>query len=329
MDYWLSGNAPVIVALSRPAEDLAWWFDVPRSSPTPAATPSAPSPSAITSSPSTSKPPPRSCTPPSPCGYGIYLAAPPKIEILTTTCCQCRPARPDLALMPARRRRSKWLPPRWPRFWTVPAARDEHGRGRPALPDPRRGRTGRSRRGKRMPLPSAYTARKVAAVQRQAELKHAGLGLRLGRRAPLQHGHVGQDARGGAEVGLVADQRRRPLVGGDADVLEDERAEQEVVLAGVDVEGLPWLDQPGRRRGRGEAVPDVDRRPGYHRAAQGLAQELHVVVLVAGDPNPVVAESLLDRLIDNSHQVFMNGPSYRPNKRPGQRVTTTATEPAK
>jgi DNA replication protein DnaC len=33
-------------------------------------------------------------------------------------------------------------------------------------------------------------------------------------------------------------------------------------------------------------------------------------------PNPVVAESLLDRLINNSHQVFMNGPSYRPNKRP-------------
>jgi DNA replication protein DnaC len=35
-------------------------------------------------------------------------------------------------------------------------------------------------------------------------------------------------------------------------------------------------------------------------------------------PNPVVAESLLDRLINTSHQVFMNGPSYRPNKRPGR-----------
>ena len=42
-------------------------------------------------------------------------------------------------------------------------------------------------------------------------------------------------------------------------------------------------------------------------------------------PNPVVAESLLDRLINTSHQVFMNGPSYRPNKRPG-RVTPTAKE---
>ena len=41
-------------------------------------------------------------------------------------------------------------------------------------------------------------------------------------------------------------------------------------------------------------------------------------------PNPVVAESLLDRLINTSHQVFMNGPSYRPNKRPG-RATLTGT----
>jgi DNA replication protein DnaC len=40
-------------------------------------------------------------------------------------------------------------------------------------------------------------------------------------------------------------------------------------------------------------------------------------------PNPVVAESLLDRLINTSHQVFMNGPSYRPNKRPGQPGSTT------
>jgi len=41
-------------------------------------------------------------------------------------------------------------------------------------------------------------------------------------------------------------------------------------------------------------------------------------------PNPVVAESLLDRLINTSHQVFMNGPSYRPRKSPAStRATTT------
>jgi DNA replication protein DnaC len=39
-------------------------------------------------------------------------------------------------------------------------------------------------------------------------------------------------------------------------------------------------------------------------------------------PNPVVAESLLDRLINSSHQVFMNGASYRPNKRPGRPPST-------
>jgi DNA replication protein DnaC len=40
-------------------------------------------------------------------------------------------------------------------------------------------------------------------------------------------------------------------------------------------------------------------------------------------PNPVVAESLLDRLINNSHQIFMNGTSYRPRKRPGRAATAT------
>ncbi len=42
-------------------------------------------------------------------------------------------------------------------------------------------------------------------------------------------------------------------------------------------------------------------------------------------PNPVVAESLLDRLINTSHHVYMNGPSYRPNKRPGRVVPQTTT----
>lgn len=43
-------------------------------------------------------------------------------------------------------------------------------------------------------------------------------------------------------------------------------------------------------------------------------------------PNPVVAESLLDRLINTSHQVFMNGPSYRPKKRPGRSVAHDSKE---
>lgn len=44
-------------------------------------------------------------------------------------------------------------------------------------------------------------------------------------------------------------------------------------------------------------------------------------------PNPVVAESLLDRLINASHQVIMNGPSYRPNKRPKNPTDKPGTPP--
>lgn len=44
-------------------------------------------------------------------------------------------------------------------------------------------------------------------------------------------------------------------------------------------------------------------------------------------PNPVVAESLLDRLINNSHQLFMNGASYRPHKRPGRVVPQHTATP--
>lgn len=40
-------------------------------------------------------------------------------------------------------------------------------------------------------------------------------------------------------------------------------------------------------------------------------------------PNPVVAESLLDRLINTSHQILMDGPSYRPRKRPRTSGSTT------
>jgi DNA replication protein DnaC len=44
-------------------------------------------------------------------------------------------------------------------------------------------------------------------------------------------------------------------------------------------------------------------------------------------PNPVVAESLLDRLINTSHQILMDGPSYRPRKRPRPGDSTTPRTP--
>jgi DNA replication protein DnaC len=39
-------------------------------------------------------------------------------------------------------------------------------------------------------------------------------------------------------------------------------------------------------------------------------------------PNPVVAESILDRIVNSAHHVHMDGRSYRPNKRPGQKATS-------
>ena len=38
-----------------------------------------------------------------------------------------------------------------------------------------------------------------------------------------------------------------------------------------------------------------------------------------------MVDSISFQLIVTSHQVFMNGPSYRPNKRPGRVVTTGNT----
>jgi DNA replication protein DnaC len=46
-------------------------------------------------------------------------------------------------------------------------------------------------------------------------------------------------------------------------------------------------------------------------------------------PNPVVGESILDRLINSSHHLVMDGKSYRPNRRPGRgdRSRPTTTQP--
>lgn len=35
-------------------------------------------------------------------------------------------------------------------------------------------------------------------------------------------------------------------------------------------------------------------------------------------PNPVVAESILDRLVNTAYHLHMDGRSYRPNHRPGR-----------
>ena len=44
-------------------------------------------------------------------------------------------------------------------------------------------------------------------------------------------------------------------------------------------------------------------------------------------PNPVVAESVLDRLINTAHHLHMDGRSYRPNNRPGRPARTPPQNP--
>lgn len=39
-------------------------------------------------------------------------------------------------------------------------------------------------------------------------------------------------------------------------------------------------------------------------------------------PNPVVAESILDRIVNSAHHLHMDGRSYRPNRRPGAKAAT-------
>jgi hypothetical protein len=41
-------------------------------------------------------------------------------------------------------------------------------------------------------------------------------------------------------------------------------------------------------------------------------------------PNPVVSESILDRLVNSAHHVHMDGKSYRPTKRPGAKGRVTS-----
>jgi DNA replication protein DnaC len=41
-------------------------------------------------------------------------------------------------------------------------------------------------------------------------------------------------------------------------------------------------------------------------------------------PNPVVAESILDRIVNSAHHIHMDGRSYRPNNRPGAKAPQPA-----
>jgi hypothetical protein len=84
LDYWLSGNAPVIVVLSRPTDDLAWWVDVR----TEFSDARRRAERTVTISKHTQSFDKSAAAAIMrigvPRGSGIYLASPPKKEVLTT-----------------------------------------------------------------------------------------------------------------------------------------------------------------------------------------------------------------------------------------------------
>jgi DNA replication protein DnaC len=121
--------------------------------------------------------------------------------------------------------------------------------------------------------------------------------------------------RQGAEVRFIKTSRLlATLAGGHADRTWDKRL-REFVRPAVLV-----LDDFGIRELTAAQADDLYELIS-ERAAAGrsmiLTSNRSPVDWYPLFPNPVVAESLLDRLINTSHQVLMNGPSYRPNKRPG------------
>jgi hypothetical protein len=79
--------------------------------------------------------------------------------------------------------------------------------------------------------------------------------------------------------------------------------------------GQVFDDSNVRRKAHVNLTVDgaAPHHPALPYVAEVVIEDVHHPLF----PNPVVAEFLLDRLINTSHQVFMNGPSYRPNKRPG------------
>eukprot|EP01088_Endostelium_zonatum_P003600 TRINITY_DN14794_c0_g1_i1.p2 TRINITY_DN14794_c0_g1~~TRINITY_DN14794_c0_g1_i1.p2 ORF type:complete len:268 (-),score=0.95 TRINITY_DN14794_c0_g1_i1:28-831(-) len=83
-------------------------------------------------------------------------------------------------------------------------------------------------------------------------------------------------------------QRRRALVGGDADILEDEGGEQERILAGEGIEGLAGGNDPGRHRCGGKGAVGADRQVEHrlrHRAggAERVSEEGDMRDLVRRD----------------------------------------------
>ncbi|WP_043736045.1 MULTISPECIES: IS21-like element helper ATPase IstB [Nocardia] len=162
----------------------------------------------------------------------------------------------------------------------------------------------------------------AAQIRDLGALRWLGVGESVVLFGPVGVGktHVAQGLghlaiRQGAEVRFTKTSRLlATLAGGHADRTWDKRL-REFVRPAVLI-----LDDFGMRELTAPQADDLYELISERTAAGGsmvLTSNRSPVDWYPLFPNPVVAESLLDRLINTSHQVFMNGPSYRPNKRPG------------
>ena len=159
-----------------------------------------------------------------------------------------------------------------------------------------RGRAGDRRSWRR--CPDRVVGRRRRALSRALEIASAAvrsdgvaMPLRVERRAD-DRGVIRldrEDAGGGLEIGLVGEQRRRALVGGDADILEDERAEQEVLVAAHRDRSVPCRAaiSPAARAAAVNAPvggdADVDRGLRHRRACRARCAGSDVRELVGRD----------------------------------------------
>jgi DNA replication protein DnaC len=161
----------------------------------------------------------------------------------------------------------------------------------------------------------------AAAIRDLAALRWLGAGESVVLYGPVGVGktHIAQALghlaiRSGADVRFVKTNRiLADLAGGHADRTFERRLREYARIP------VLILDDFAMRELTATQADDLYELV-TERAAQGgsmiLTSNRAPVDWYPLFPNPVVAESLLDRLINTSHQIFMNGPSYRPNKKP-------------
>ena len=85
---------------------------------------------------------------------------------------------------------------------------------------------------------------------------------------------------GGREIGFAGEQLRGTVIGGHADVLEDEGADQEIAVARKRIETAA---EPGGACECIEAVGQINCRSYYGRAGEGAAEKADVIELVLRD----------------------------------------------